>query len=237
MGGYRDDVAYVHDAGFSDFSLNAAPGLLRVLRRCGITSGLVTDLGCGSGRWARELGRAGYDVFGVDQSAAFIRMARKTAPRARFVVASLHSVKLPARDAVTSLGECFNYCFDRGRGLARLFARVYRALRPAGAFIFDVAGPARIPESAPQRRWFQGRDWAILVETAGKQNALTRQIICFRKVGRLYRRTEEIHRLRLYGAAEVVEELGGAGFEVQALAGYGRFRFPVGITGLVARKR
>lgn len=40
MWGYGDDLAYVHDAGFSDCSLNAAPGLLRVLRRNGITSGL-----------------------------------------------------------------------------------------------------------------------------------------------------------------------------------------------------
>lgn len=174
MGGYRDDLAYVHDAGFSDYCLNAAPGLLRLLRRNGIPSGLVSDLGCGSGCWARELSRAGYDVFGVDQSAAFIRMARKIAPRAGFVVASLHSVELPACDTVTSLGECFNYCFDRGRGLTRLFARVYRALRPGGVFVFDVAGPARIPESTPQQRRFQGRDWAILVETAGKQNALSR---------------------------------------------------------------
>jgi SAM-dependent methyltransferase len=194
MGGYRDDLAYVHDAGFSDFVLGAAPGLLRLLRRNGVASGLVIDLGCGSGRWVGELKRAGYDVFGVDQSAAFIR-------------------------------------------LARLFARVYRALRPGGVFIFDVAGPARIPENAPQRRWFQSRDWAILVETGGDRNTLTREIICFREVGNVYRRSEETHRLQLYRSADVVADLARTGFEARALTGYGRFRFPVGIAGFVARKR
>ena len=70
MPGYREDLAYVHDAGFRDYALNAAPGLLRMLRKNGVTEGLVVDLGCGSGRWAAELNRAGYRVLGVDQSAA-----------------------------------------------------------------------------------------------------------------------------------------------------------------------
>jgi len=55
MKGYGEDLAYVHDAGFTGYCLNAAPGLLRALKRNGITGGLVVDLGCGSGRWARAL--------------------------------------------------------------------------------------------------------------------------------------------------------------------------------------
>lgn len=97
-GGYGTDLAYVHDAGFSEYALGAAPGLLRLLRDGRVGSGLVTDLGCGSGRWARELNRAGYEVFGVDQSPAFIRMARRIAPGSTFAVGSLSSVELPASD-------------------------------------------------------------------------------------------------------------------------------------------
>jgi len=102
MKGYGEDLAYVHDAGFTGYCLNAAPGLLRALKRNGITGGLVIDLGCGSGRWARELNQAGYEVLGVDQSPAFIRLARRIAPRSRFVNASLLRVALPACAAVTS---------------------------------------------------------------------------------------------------------------------------------------
>ncbi|MGO9275526.1 MAG: class I SAM-dependent methyltransferase [Terriglobia bacterium] len=234
-------MAFVHDAGFRDYCLNAAPGLLRALKRNGITGGLVVDLGCGSGRWACELNRAGYEVLGVDQSPAFIRLARKIAPQSRFVNASLLRVALPACDAVTSIGECLNYAFDRKAGkteLASLFARVNRALGPGGVFIFDVAEPARIPANGPRRLWFQGADWAILVETAGdrKQNTLTRQITCFRKRGRQYQRSEETHRLHLYPGAEIVEMLGQAGFEARRLAAYGRFRLPVGIAAFLARK-
>jgi len=234
-------LAYVHDAGFRDYCLKAAPGLLRALKRNGITGGLVVDLGCGSGRWARELNQAGYDVLGVDQSPAFIRLARKIAPQSRFVKASLLRVALPACDAVTSIGECLNYAFDRKAGkteLANLFARVHRALHTGGVFIFDVAGPARIPKNRPRRRWFQGADWGILVETYGdqKQNTLTRQITCFRKRGREYRGSEETHRLYLYTGAEIVEMLGQAGFEAKRLAAYGRFRLPAGTAAFLARK-
>ncbi|HXN49287.1 MAG TPA: class I SAM-dependent methyltransferase [Bryobacteraceae bacterium] len=166
---YGADLAYIHDAGFSEYALGAAPGLLRLLRGNGARSGLVTDLGCGSGRWARALNLAGYEVFGVDQSPAFIKMARRIAPGSTFTVGSLASVELPVSDAVTSIGECVNYCFERTvgpRALARLFTRVYAALTPGGVFVFDAAGPARIP-AAPARRCFEGRDWAILVETEG----------------------------------------------------------------------
>src|SRR5579863_439018 len=197
---YGDDLAYIHDAAFSDYGRKAAPGLLRILRRLGIKGGLVIDLGCGSGRWARELNRNGYTVLGVDQSPAFIRLARKIAPQSTFVCASLFRVKLQRCDAVTSIGECFNYCFDRKSGkpeLARLFARVYRALRPGGVFIFDVAEPSRAPAEQPRRTGSQGADWAVLVETSGgkRRNALTRRIISFRKTGSRYWRREEIHLL------------------------------------------
>jgi len=241
MKSYGEDLAYIHDAGFRDYCLNAAPGLLRALRRNGITSGFVIDLGCGSGRWARELNQARYEVLGVDQSPAFIRLARKIAPRSRFVNASLLRVALPACDAVTSIGECLNYTFDRRAEkaeLARLFVRVNRALRPGGVFVFDAAEPGRIPEDGPRRQWFEGADWAILVETDGnrKQRTLTRRIICFRQRGPQYRRSEETHRLHLYPAAEVIQMLGQAGFEAKRMDAYGGFRLPVGIAAFLARK-
>src|SRR5438477_3844110 len=103
---YHDDLAHIHDVGFDFFARGAAPGLLQIFRRHGIHQGRVIDLGCGSGIWAAELIRAGYDVLGVDQSKAMIRLARKKAPRAKFIQASFLDVKLPACDAVTSLGEC-----------------------------------------------------------------------------------------------------------------------------------
>lgn len=240
--GYGDDLAYIHDAGFRDYALNAAPGLLHILRRRGITGGLIVDLGCGSGRWALVLNRAGYQVLGVDQSRAMIRLARRIAPGSRFQVASLLSVRLPACDGVTAIGECVNYCFDERnsrKALQRFFERVYRALRPGGVFVFDIAEPSRLPQRALQKNWLEGPDWAVLVSISGdrEHNILRREITCFRKLGKLYRRREETHTLRLYGAADVIDDLTRCGFHARKLAAYGRFRLPYGIAGILAVKQ
>ena len=81
MAGYDADLAFVHDVGFGTFSEKAGPGLIALLEKRGIDRGLVVDLGCGSGIWAAEASRAGYDVLGIDQSEAMIALARKRAPR------------------------------------------------------------------------------------------------------------------------------------------------------------
>jgi len=235
---YGEDLAYIHDAGHSGFALGAAPGLLRILRRHGVRGGLVTDLGCGSGRWARQLNRAGFEVFGVDRSPALVRMARSIALRSRFAVASLWKAALPASDAVTSIGECLNY-LPAGPP-ERLFTRVFRALRPGGVFVFDVAGPSRIPPSpiGPQKFWTEGPDWAVLVETEGgrNRNTLTRRIVSFRRIGNRYRRSEEVHRLRLYHTEALLESLRQVGFHAEVLRSYGRFPLLEGMAGLLAVK-
>jgi hypothetical protein len=65
---------------------------------------------------------------------------------------------------------------------------------------------------------------------------LRRRITAFRKVGKVYRRSEEIHDLRLYAAEDVVQDLTACGFRVRIQRGYGRFRTPTGIAVFVAVK-
>ena len=239
MDAYKDDLAYIHDAGFGDFAKNSAPGLLEIFRQNAITKGLVVDLGCGSGIWARELSRAGYNVLGIDISPAMIEIARKRVPSAQFQTGSLLKIRIPKCDAVTSLGECLNYLFDRGNTIAqlgRLFDRVYAALKPGGVFVFDIAEPGR--GKGPRQKHREGKDWAVLVEVDEdpRTNLLTRRITSFRKVGELYRRAEETHRLQLYHRSEVANQLRETGFQVKTLSGYGRQPMIEGCVGFVARK-
>lgn len=236
---YDQDLAYIHDVGFGAFARDAAPGLLAMLRQRGVAGGCVVDLGCGSGIWAERLVRAGYRVVGVDQSAAMIALAHRRAPRAILRQQSFLDAELPACDAVTSIGECFNYRFDARVGeqsLARLFRNVHTALRRGGLFIFDVATPGR--GAGPTMRNFSGRTWAILtdVHEDTRLRVLTRRITSFRKLGNAYRRNEETHRLRLYKPLTIAVMLRRAGFRAHIVRGYGHLRFSPGHRGFVARK-
>ena len=242
MAAYGDDLAYIHHAGFSELAATAATRIHEILLASGIESGLVVELGCGSGVTARRLTDTGYDVLGIDSSEPLIAIARRNAPSARFKVGSFASEPLPDCDAVVAVGEVFNYLFDSaytGDSLAGVFRRVHRALRPGGVFVFDLAGPGRIRGGGPIRDWTAASDWAVLVEAREDRESLvlTRHITTFRRSGALYRRGEELHRQRLYRPLEVLGLLRAGGFRARSLRGYGPARFAAGHRVFVARRR
>ncbi len=239
-GAYRDDLAYIHDVGFGDFAAGAAPWLLSELHSHDLFDGLVIDLGCGSGILARELSIAGYGVLGYDISEAMIALARRRVRRGEFQVKPLLSARIRPCVAVTAIGEVFNYLFDRRNTPERLdglFARVYEALRPGGLFVFDVATPGRVP-GGRQRKYDVGSDWACLYEAEedAQEHTLTRRITTFRKAGQLYRRDDEVHRLRLYDRDKLLKRLRKVGFRTHLAHSYGKTKFPPGYVGFVAAK-
>ncbi len=141
-GGYENDLAYIHGG----FARGSAPGLFKLLRQNGISEGVVVDLGCGSGIWARELADAGYQVIGVDLSPAMIALSRRRVPEGQFNLKSFLEFRIPACRAVTALGEVFNYLFDAANSLPslrRVCKGVFDALAPNGLLVFDVAQPGR----------------------------------------------------------------------------------------------
>lgn len=237
---YKEDLAFIHDAGFSEWARKSAPGLLDILKRNGIRDGLVVDLGCGSGVWAHALSEAGFGVLGIDISESMIAIARKKAPAAAFRVASLFNTRIPSCNAVTSISECLNYLFDSAHDgkMRRLFDSVYDALTPGGVFVFDVAEPGQVKPGTPAKSFTEGDGWIALVEKQedSEGGILTRRITTFRKLGRHYRRSDEVHRQRLFKPADIAKELRRAGFTVITQRGYGQYRLPPAHAVLIARK-
>src|SRR5262249_44317063 len=132
---YKDDLAYIHDAGFGGFAWGAGQVLVEALKPRGFTEGLVIDLGCGSGILSGVFMDAGYQALAIDISEGMVAIARKHVPRAKFRVESLLTAELPGCVAVAAVGECLNYLFDESntsQKLAKLFRRIYCALVPRG---------------------------------------------------------------------------------------------------------
>jgi len=236
---YESDLAYIHDTGFGEFAKGSALGLLRLFRQNGITEGVVVDLGCGSGIWARALTDSGYKVVGLDISLAMIELARQRVPEATFHVQSFLEFPMPACRAVTALGEVFNYQFDPNNSLRTLRGvcrRVFDALKSKGLLVFDVAEPGRCRRLT--QKFIEGEDWTCLVEyrqDVAKQK-LIRRIVSFRKVGDPYRRHEEIHTQQLYSGTKIASMLRELGFRVKKVRSYGGFPLAERVVGIVARK-
>ncbi len=124
-------------AGDVDFYLAAA-------RRA---RGPVLELGCGTGRIALPLGRAGFDVTGVDISPSMIRIARRKAealfPRlpVRFRRGDMTRFNLHRKFALALIPfRAFQHVQDPAKQRACL-ACVHRHLRPGGRLIVDLFDP------------------------------------------------------------------------------------------------
>jgi ubiquinone/menaquinone biosynthesis C-methylase UbiE len=73
MDSYRDDLAYVHDAGFGRVAESAPRLVLEFLAAKGQPPARLLDLGCGTGIFAQVLAAHGHHVTGMDISPGMLR--------------------------------------------------------------------------------------------------------------------------------------------------------------------
>ena len=106
-----------------------APMLDRVANR-GFETAI--DLGCGEGRFCRQLQALGVAVVGIDPTTALIEQARRCDPRGDYRVMRAESLDLP--NASFDLAVAYLSLIDIP-DLERAIAEVDRVLRPGGTFL------------------------------------------------------------------------------------------------------
>jgi SAM-dependent methyltransferase len=236
---YEEDLAYIHHSGFGDFARGAAPEIVSLLRNSRWTSGLVVDLGCGTGNLARALLDAGFDVLGTDISPAMIELAKRVAPAARFSTSSCYDLDIPACVAITAIGEVLTYVTpqDPREALPSLFSVAYQALAPGGLFVFDVIVRSR-DSPMRYRSTRQEVDWQVDVDVdeEPEDSLLTRRISIKRRTGDVERASTEVHRVRTFTAIEIEDMLASAGFQSELSSSYGEFPLARQRLAVVARK-
>lgn len=234
---YRENLAFVHHRGFGRFVRDVGPELLTLFRAHGIASGHAVDLGCGDGTWLRALTGAGFAATGIDRSAAFVRLARRAAPRAQVRRASLDRAAFPRCDAMTALGEVFNYLPPgrRASSLARVFRRAHRALRPGGLLVFDLLVAGR-PMRYDTTRAGPGWSVRVRVREDPRRRRLTREIVATRRRGTRETRQRETHVLRVPTRADVLADLRRAGFTAMSARRYGTVGLAPRRVAFVAKK-
>jgi len=226
---YQRDLAYIQAVAFGALAQGAAAEIVCRLQSSSAPVRRVMDVGCGAGPLTKALVAAGFDVTGVDTSAELLELARANAPKAQFVLASGYDVEIRDYDAVVAVGEPLTYHAEPAKAddlINRFFQRVSEALPPAGLLIFDVIGLGE--PSLDGRTWRSGDDWAVLVETTENQSerTLVRDIEAFRRAGDLYRRSHEVHTVRLFDVSRLCDQLASLGFATETTQSYGAQQLP-----------
>jgi SAM-dependent methyltransferase len=221
---YDSDLAYIQGRGFSQFAEQAAAQIIERLKRASLRIVTVTDVGCGAGTSTRALIEAEFEVIAIEPSASLLKIARKNAPGARYVQATVYDLELPFCDALIALGEPLTY-HDPGSdaigSLRQFFRAAHKAMPPQGMLIFDLIVSGR--ERLARRTWSTGDDWAVLVLITEdhESSSLTREITTFKKHGAKYRRGHERHSIRVFDEREITRTLNESGFDVEVHSRYG----------------
>lgn len=123
-GGNKD---YEAEAGRLAAILGASPGTVR----------RVLDVGCGTGRHAAALARAGFEVDGLDSEPAFVRLAGQRHPAGRFAVGDMSAFEVSEPyDAALCLFGSIGYALDEAR-LRTTIGCLAGAVRHGGLVVIE----------------------------------------------------------------------------------------------------
>lgn len=174
----------------------------------------MLDLCCGIGRHSLELSRRGYDVTGVDRTAAYINKASSEAQKsdleAQFAVGDMREFLMPNNfDAVLNLFGSFGYFEDPGDDRI-VVEHMHASLRPGGKFLIETQGKEILAREFQEKEWSEEGDLLILSERKVSQNwgrIETRWIVI-----RGTERFEHQVSVRSYAAVELASLLSDCGF-------------------------
>jgi SAM-dependent methyltransferase len=197
--------------------------------------GPVLELGCGTGRIAIPLGRAGVHLLGIDRSAPMLAVARQRVRRARLggVVQLLrgdirHLPLLPLSCAMVAAPYGVLQSLLRERDLAATLEASYRVLRPGGTFGLELV--ADLPSWQEYRKrvslkgWKGGRGGAHVTLTETVRQDPAKHLTIFdqeftERRGRQRTTRRFALTFRTLSVPQMVRRLEKAGFEITALLG------------------
>ncbi len=185
------------------------------------SGGRMLDLGCGYGRHTVPLARRGYEMVGLDLSLDLLQNAlrRAQAKQAsiKFVHGDLRDLEF---DQVFDGAFCFNTTFGYFTEAQNLIVLrgVYRALKPGGRFLIDVANRDHAIQSIPARNWWEG-DGCLIQEDVDFDHLTSRLMTKRFLVYADGTQREYDIALRLFSAHEVLAMLRLVGFRFVELSG------------------
>jgi ubiquinone/menaquinone biosynthesis C-methylase UbiE len=206
------------------FSLKMIPYLQELLQRHAPPGRAVLDLACGTGTVALGFAQQGWEVYGVDGSAAMLaqaeRKALETGLRPLFSQQDMRCFGLPrAVSLITCLYDSLNYMLSLN-DLQQVLQRVAVALRPGGLLMADMNTLEMLEHVWGDNTFFvEGESLSIVMQSRYVQDTRLSmvQVVGFvRQADERYERFEELHTETAYEQVQIRDVIESAGLRVEA---------------------
>jgi len=213
------NLACSYDRLTNDVDYRAVIGFVHeILKKEGISPRTVADLACGTGSTTEILAQMGYRVTAVDLSEDMLTEAMNKCAALEnlpaFVHQPLQKLWLPRGvDLAVCFLDSLDYITDPD-DCAEAIRRVYKALNPGGAFIFDVNTPEKL--RAMDGQVFLDEDDDVYCIWRGEfddeTNICSYGMDLFQRQGKVWCRSFEEHREYAYSIDQLKGFLKDAGF-------------------------
>lgn len=197
---------------------------------------LVLDLACGTGRMTRTLAKRGYDMIGVDGSAAMLSEAytRSSGETILYLCQDMREFELYGTvGAVVCCLDSINYLLEPN-DLKTVFSLVHNYLDPDGLFLFDVNTPYKFKHVYGNNAYIledelEDEDGSVHAVFCGWQNEFSEEMgLCEFYLSLFeedeegaYIRSDEHQRERCYSETILKNTLSECGFELLGIhSGY-----------------
>lgn len=204
---YDDWVKYLH----------------QLLKEYGVDSGLVLDLGCGTGNITRRLRTLGYDMIGLDSSSQMLEIAKQKGKfeDILYINQDMRDFELYGTvSAVVSICDSMNYITSEDE-LLEVFKLVNNYLDSGGAFIFDMDTKYKYERVLAYNVIAEDRDdssfiWSNYYYEEEQINESNISIF-INKEEDIFERFREIHFQKAYSIETVVDLIKKANMEFVAV--------------------
>ena len=217
------NFAAVYDALMDNIPYDAWVDYLHsLLVEYDISSGILAELGCGTGNITERMADFGYDMIGIDNSPAMLDIANEKREQnhssSLYLCQDMREFELYGTvAAIVSLCDSVNYITEPEE-LTHVFSLVNNYLDPDGLFIFDFHTEHYYRDVVAEATIAEDRDdisfiWDNYYDEEKQINEYDLALFIPEGKDGLYRKYEEVHYQRAYELELVKELLEKAGME------------------------